>query len=82
MIKVRYFGKLKDELQLSEESIEWCSGTTEDLLALLQSRNERWARALSTDNIFRVAVNDEIVFDPIGIQSGDVISILPPVTGG
>ena len=82
MITITYFGNLKDLLQRSEERIEWESGDTELLLSTLRERGDAWREALAPDNIFRVVVNEEMVFMPIEIQAGDRVALLPPVTGG
>lgn len=82
MIKIRYFGSLKDILGVTEEQIGWDEGTIDDLLALLRQRNEDWHTALSSNNIFRVAVNQQIIYKPVALKQGDEVAILPPVTGG
>ncbi|HIW07350.1 MAG TPA: MoaD/ThiS family protein [Candidatus Ignatzschineria merdigallinarum] len=82
MITITYFGNLKDQLQRTEESIEWQSGTTEDLLKLLRKRGELWEAALAPENVFRVVVNEEMTFSEVDIAAGDRIALLPPVTGG
>lgn len=82
MITVTYFGNLKDQLQCVEEQIEWMSGDSESLLAMLRDRGEQWAVALAPANIFRVVVNEEITFSATEILPGDRVALLPPVTGG
>ncbi len=82
MITITYFGNLKDQLQCAQESIEWESGTTEDLLALLRGRSELWSSALAPENVFRVVVNEEMTFSTTDIAAGDRVALLPPVTGG
>lgn len=82
MITVQYFGVLKDRLGVTEETIAWESGDSEVLLLNLRARNADWAEALAEDRVFRVVINDEIVYEPTPIQKGDKVAILPPVTGG
>lgn len=82
MITITYFGNLKDLLQCAQESIEWESGTTEDLLKLLRDRSELWEKALAPENVFRVVVNEEMTFSITDIAAGDRVALLPPVTGG
>lgn len=82
MITITYFGNLKDQLQCIEETMEWSSGNTEDLLEMLRARNSLWAETLAPKNIFRIVVNEEMTFSPVEIASGDRVALLPPVTGG
>lgn len=82
MIKVRYFGILKEILQLEEEELAWQEGDSQALLTLLRNRNASWSEALAEENIFRLAINQRIIYQPTPIHSGDEIAILPPVTGG
>ncbi len=82
MITITYFGNLKDQLRCNEESIAWESGDTAQLLTQLRARDEVWNSALAPEKIFRVVVNDEIVFAPVALKSGDRVAFLPPVTGG
>ena len=82
MITIQYFGVLKDRVGIAEETIAWDSGDTEALLIELKARNETWADALAPERVFRVVINDEIMYEIAVIQKGDRIAILPPVTGG
>lgn len=82
MITIQYFGVLKDRLGVTEESIEWANGDTDALLNVLRARNDEWQAALAPERVFRVVVNDEIIYQATNIQSGDRVAILPPVTGG
>lgn len=82
MITIQYFGVLKDRLGVVEETVEWESGDSEKLLSDLRSRNNEWAETLAEDRVFRVVINDEIVYEKTTIAKGDRVAILPPVTGG
>jgi len=82
MIKILYFGKLRESLQCHEEMLEWSGQDTEALLTFLRSRNQNWAEALSENNIFRVVVNQQIIESALPIPEGAEVAILPPVTGG
>ncbi|CAI3943856.1 MULTISPECIES: MoaD/ThiS family protein [Commensalibacter] len=82
MIKIRYFGFLKEILNLEEEQIEWPQGDSQALLTYLRSRSDFWAESLSEQNIFRLAINQKIIYQTSPISSGDEVAILPPVTGG
>lgn len=82
MITIQYFGVLKDRVGIAEETIAWETGDTETLLAELKARNEIWADALAVGRVFRVVINDEIMYEVTPIHKGDRVAILPPVTGG
>lgn len=82
MITIQYFGVLKDRVGLAQETIVWESGNTETLLTELRARDEMWADALAPERVFRVVINDEIMYEVAPIQKGDRVAILPPVTGG
>lgn len=82
MITIQYFGVLKDRVGVAEENFAWESGNTETLLELLKARDETWADALAPERVFRMVVNDEIVYEATKIEKGDRVAILPPVTGG
>lgn len=82
MIRILYFGSLKTILGLSEETLEWQGGDSQALLQLLRSRDSKWAEALSEQNIFRLVINHQIIYEPTDIKAGDEVAILPPVTGG
>lgn len=82
MITIQYFGVLKDRLGVTEETVTWEAGDSEKLLSDLRSRNDEWAEALAEDRVFRVVINDEIIYEATLIQKGDRVAILPPVTGG
>ena len=82
MITVQYFGVLKDRVGVAQEELAWESGNTEALLDQLKARNDIWADALAPERVFRVVINDEIMYEVAPIQKGDRVAILPPVTGG
>lgn len=83
MIKIRYFGSLKETLNTTEEQLDWKKGlTTDKLLQDLRQRNDAWAEALAEKNVFRLVVNQQVVYQPVAIKEGDEVAVLPPVTGG
>jgi molybdopterin synthase sulfur carrier subunit len=82
MIRVLYFGVLKETLGLEQEELEWSQGTTAGLLTLLSARGEIWAEALAPGKVFRLVVNQQMVRGDVAISDGAEVGILPPVTGG
>ena len=82
MIRILYFGMLRDKLGRDQEQLEWQGGSTSELLAQLRSRDTQWAEALAPGQVFRVAVNRQMAYEDMPIPDGAEVGILPPVTGG
>jgi molybdopterin synthase sulfur carrier subunit len=82
MIRVLYFGVLKQTLQREQEQLDWSGGSTADLLALLRARGDDWAQALAPERVFRLVVDQQMVLGDAVIADGAEVGILPPVTGG
>lgn len=82
MIRIIYFGLLKDLLGLNEEQLAWQGASSNELLNHLRRRGAKWSEHLSEKNIFRLVVNQQIIYEPTFIKPGDEVAILPPVTGG
>lgn len=83
MLTINYMAKLREELDCSTEQIEWQGGTVEELLSLLRQRGEPWESTLSSANVYKVAINNEIVHDnSVAVTANATVALLPPVTGG
>ncbi len=82
MIKILYFGVLKQQLATAQEEIAWPGGSGSDLLALLHARGGEWQTALAADKIFRLVINKKISAWSDHIPDGAEVGLLPPVTGG
>lgn len=83
MLTINYMAKLREELDCSTEQIEWQGGTVDELLDFLRQRGEPWQSTLSAANVYKVAINSEIVHDTSARLAPDaVVALLPPVTGG
>ena len=81
MIKIRYFGFLKDILQIEEEEITWDNGNSQDLLNFLRSRNASWSDALAEEyrpNLFHNRNSEKRFTLSIVAQ----LSALPVSSGG
>lgn len=82
MLKIIYMAKLKEQLDLAEETIEWAGGTCDELIELLRSRNELWHKTLAPENLYKLAINKSIVHQNAYIPENAEVALLPPVTGG
>jgi len=84
MIKIKYFARLGEALQLKEENLEFDGAiiTVNDLLDLLRSRGEPWVSQFSSKNSVLMALNHEMCNSNSIIKSGDEVGFFPPVTGG
>lgn len=82
MIRVLYFGVLRDRLGRDSEELPWNGGTTADLLQHLRARDAQWAAALAPGQVFRLVVDRQMVYGDVAVPAGAEVGILPPVTGG
>ena len=82
MLKIIYMAKIKEQLAIAEETIEWTGGTCDELIQLLRSRNELWHTTLAPENVYKLAVNKSIVHQNAYIPENTEVALLPPVTGG
>ncbi|WP_037588422.1 MoaD/ThiS family protein [Stenoxybacter acetivorans] len=82
MITIHYLAKLADLVGIAEEQIDWAGGSSDDLVAYLRARDETWNTALSPANLYKIALNNTIIYAAKPIADGDVVALLPPVTGG
>jgi len=78
---VLYFAALRDLLALGEERIELpaSSARVQDLAQYLRQRHPALAPHLGS---VRFAVNETFVDLGAPLSSGDVVALIPPVTGG
>lgn len=80
-LRVLYFGGLRDALGIAEETLtlpdDVC--TVGDLCTYLSSRHRPYAEGRGC---VRVARNEAFAGDVERLWSGDVIALIPPVSGG
>ena len=83
-LKVLYFARLRERLEVAEETIELPDGMgmVGMLLDVLRARGGIWAEELAAGKNFRVAVNQDMAGMEVPIEDGDEVAIFPPVTGG
>ncbi|WP_417564948.1 MoaD/ThiS family protein [Marinobacter sp.] len=81
-ITVRFFARLREELETEEMTIESRPGLTAgDVLSELASRGDRWAQ-LQGDQPVMIAINQAMAKPGSAVQAGDELAFFPPVTGG
>ena len=78
-VTVIYFAALRDAVGCSEEELEMSEQqmTAKELVAQLLKRHP----SLTMEGV-RVAQNEEFVDLDARIQGGDVVALIPPVSGG
>jgi len=82
MIKVLFFAQLRDQLGVSELSLDSAENpTVQALLDNIAAQNEAWAKHLAKGTLM-VAVNQAISNKSATLASGDEVAFFPPVTGG
>lgn len=82
MIKVLFFAQLRDQLGVSELTLDSAENpNVQALLANLKAQDESWGKYLSQGTIM-VAVNQAISNKTAALVSGDEVALFPPVTGG
>lgn len=79
-VKVLFFGRLKELLGYSEDSLEFQDAATiEQLFALFAARLPELAKYRSSVVASR---NQEFAAWDTSLHSGDEVAFLPPVSGG
>lgn len=87
-VTVEYFGPARDAAGVDREVIEVDTSVTAAQLVerIAGERSGRLASLLlvrgKLSRSLLLAVNDRQVAEPVGLVDGDVISIIPPVSGG
>jgi molybdopterin converting factor subunit 1 len=80
-VSVLYFAALRDLSGVAEEqvSLDAPGGDVSALLLALQTRHAALAGRLAS---VRVAVNEEFVETSTRLSGGEVVALIPPVSGG
>lgn len=82
-IKVLFFASLREEL--NSERLTLClptGSTTACLNAALSVALDRPIDPVLTQEGVRMAVNLEILKEPVELRDGDEVAFFPPITGG
>jgi molybdopterin converting factor subunit 1 len=82
MIRIKYFAKYREWMQISEEILDAVPVNTGELKRLIRDRSPN-ALKIMEDPRCVVAVNQQVVHgDEVQLTSGDEVAFYPPVTGG
>jgi len=88
-VVVEYFGPARDAAGVAREEVDVeppCSAQ-EFVARIARSRGGRLAALLLRDDhlspVLLLAVNDkQVEVEPVSLREGDVVAIIPPVSGG
>jgi len=78
-VTVRFFAHLKEEVGIECEQLELCAGSS--INDLVEALRERYP-SLRNDEKYLIAVNSVRSKLDRRLAEGDVIALLPPVSGG
>lgn len=80
-VLVLYFAALRDLSGVAEEQVP-LDAPGGDVSALLQALQTRHAALAGRLESVRVAVNEEFVETSTRLRGGEVVALIPPVSGG
>lgn len=84
MIEVLYFARIREDLEVEREQLEW-QKDLKDVAALIEylcrDRAGQWSNTLEQENLL-VSVNQAMVNTDHLLADGDEVAFFPPVTGG
>ncbi len=78
-VKILYFSQIKDRLNKNEEIIDFDGKTLEDLINVL---SQTYPNAKDILNKSMFAVNENYEDRNYLLKEGDIVAIIPPVSGG
>jgi molybdopterin converting factor subunit 1 len=80
LLTILYFAALRDLAGISEEQVACpAAGNVAGLLGVLEKRHGALLGRLGS---VRVAVNEEFVELSTALRGGEVVALIPPVSGG
>ncbi|PHV13058.1 molybdopterin converting factor subunit 1 [Chitinimonas sp. BJB300] len=83
-INLLYFARLREAFQTGQETLTLPDSiqNVADLVAHLSARGGIWANELAANQVFRVAVDQDLADFSTPLHEGAEVAIFPPVTGG
>lgn len=83
-LTVRYFGELREQINLPYESVELSGDalTVDQLLTHLMARGNPWSSALGSEEPLRIAINQEMAQRDAIVPPQAEVAFFRPVTGG
>ncbi len=79
-VRILYFSSIKDKIKKQNEEIEITEETT--IKELKEKLIEKYPEAEGIINKSMFAVNEEYVSDTYKLKEGDLVAVIPPVSGG
>ena len=82
-VKIVFFASLREKLGVNSVDLQISdSASVSSLISQLADQHSaEWLAILTAVNI-RIAVNQNIISEDIGVTDGDEVAFFPPVTGG
>lgn len=82
MVKILYFGRLTDGIgtRMETRDLPVSVKTTDQLRQWLDT--EYGSTGTLLEDAVRIAINNEIVSEPVPVSNTDEIAFMPPVGGG
>ena len=82
-VKIVFFANLREALGVDSVDLQ-ISGSCSVSALISQLANQQspeWLGILTAENI-RIAVNQDLINEDVGVIDGDEVAFFPPVTGG
>ena len=82
-VKIVFFANLREALGVDSVDLQ-VSGSSSVSTLISQLANQQspeWLGILTAENI-RIAVNQDMINEDVGVIDGDEVAFFPPVTGG
>ena len=82
-VKIVFFASLREALGVDSVDLQiYGSSSVSALISqLANQQSPEWLGILTAENI-RIAVNQDLINEDVGVVDGDEVAFFPPVTGG
>ena len=82
-VKIVFFASLREVLGVDsvDLQISGYSSVSALISQLANQQSSEWLGILTAENI-RIAVNQDLINEDVGVVDGDEVAFFPPVTGG